>query len=290
MWWLVMAVVGTAVALVPCHPRFRHSAIMSEARAIAVEAYPATPGEDWPSLWSRLSARKLGERLATAVGVPVYIFAVARWDLTADGLLYPLALMLLYTAGVAGAAVGHLVALRRQTTSPALGSLQARVLGSYLRPVDRRLWVAASLTSTAAGVIGVAAVVEGTTTVGWGVAVTGGTALALCLAARPVSAQILQSPARVTTEGGRVWAELLRGLVLRDVHQGFCLFALVGIVISTMPLLDGFSVPGLPGWLRAAALALIVASGCVMAVFGVVSWRVRTLRWTKGHALDGVVS
>jgi hypothetical protein len=279
-----------AVALVLCHPRFRHSAIMSEARAIAAEAYPATPGEDWPSLWSRLSARKLGERLAPAVGIPVYVFAVAHWNLMAGSLLYPLALMLLYAAGVAGAAAGHLLALRRQPTSPALGSLRARVLGSYLRPVDHRLWVAASLTSTAAGVIGVAAVVEGVTTVGWGMAVTGGAALALCLSARPVSAQILQSPARVTTEGGRVWAELLRSLVLRDVHQGFCLFALVGIFIATMPLLDEFSVPGLPGWLRASAGALMVASGCVMAVFGVVSWRVRTLRWTRSHALDEVVS
>jgi hypothetical protein len=281
-WWLGAAVV--AGLLVPLAPALRRRAVMRTAAKVAQAAYPAVPGSDWPSLYARLSARYVGARVGAAVAVAATLVLIA----TTSGLPDPFVVVgfVAVSAGQSfGALVGNLVGARHL---PAVGSpvaaMTPRELRGYLPPREALLarvvpWVSA---------LGVAVELLWWVDARDGAALAAAGVCAMCtvaaLAAGRLAKRTLHKAMPVSTDGGLVWAEVLRAMLLRDAYAGLGAVAATGTGLAAILALSAPAAPdAVPGWVRVASVVLLAAAIGASTVLGWASMEDNHHRWARAH-------
>ena len=191
----------------------------------------------WPSA-------SLGAKVGALTGALVVGLLVVTTDLPEPFVV--MGFVLVSTGQSLGALAGHLIAVRRAVAVARVASLQQRELRQYLLPLEARLsravlviplagvalggawWFTEPGASTAPGVVGVSA-----------------GCLILVLASASLAVRTLQTSTRVTTEGGLLWGELLRAILLRDAYAGLRGLAASGVALCLLVATAGGRCPSM---------------------------------------------
>lgn len=289
MWvWSFFAGAVLVAVAIQLLPNVREGAVMKVAARVGKAAAPAQPGDDWPSLYARLESRDVGNTVGNAAGLLTcgLVFVVAGSRL--GDVVFPLVLLIASSFTTIGALLGHLWKVRSSSGQPRLVSLHRREVSDYLTPRELelvRLCVVVPVLALAFGVVMV--VQDPDVWVGAVLAGCAALALGIGLLVRPLAQWSLTAPSGVVTPGGLVWAEMLRGILLRDVVSG--LWGVVTVASGAVPVF-GWMTKDLPP--AADALGAVVVGLAVVANLGFawVSWRDTNHRWARQHAVGGVPS
>lgn len=281
----VIASLVVAASAVPLLPVLHRRAVMREATKVARAAYPAEPGTDWPALYGRLASRELGASLGcfSAVTAMVILFLTTATP-------EPLAVLGFVVVSVGrsvGALVGHLLAVHRSVAAARVATLRHRDVRHYLLPLEARLSRAAVVIPLAGTTLGAAWWFSGSDASS-AAAVVGASAvcLVLVIASAPLAARTLRTGTRVTTEGGLLWAELLRATLLRDAYAGIRGFAATGTALALFVVV--FAGQGLPRWFIVGAFATMGAAVGLTAALGLVSSADSLHAWARERVLPEV--
>lgn len=285
--WAVFAGMVLVAVGIQLLPASRLSSNMRAAERVARAAAPAQAGEDWPSLYARLDGRHIGRALGSGVGMAAagLAFLVAG-DEFPDGLT-PFAIVLFSSGSTIGALLGHLWKVRSSVATTRLVSLRRRELRDYLTPTELRLVQVSVLVPVLAVALGVMTTVQGGSerSLGYLQIASGLLALVVGLVARPLGRWSLTSATDVSTAGGLVWAEMLRGVLLRDVVSG--LWGVATIASGAVPVFAWAS-GDQPAAVDVLGAVVVVLAMVVNLGFGWVSLRDTNFRWARQHAVDGV--
>jgi hypothetical protein len=256
---------------------------MRTAASVARAAHPAVPGADWPALYARLSARQLGARVGAAVAVgAALVFITVTSDLPDPFMMVG---FLAVSAGQSfGALIGSLVGARRVAVRSPLASLSPRELRRYLTPLEAALSRGVPWVCAAGVVVGVLWWVERGEAAALAAAAVSAACLVTCLAADQLAGRTLRRAMPVSTDGGLVWAEVLRATLLRDAYGGLGSVAAMGTGLAMVLATSAAAVPdATPGWARVLSVGLLVTGMGLSAVLGLVSMSDSQHRWAVAH-------
>ena len=176
-------------------PNVRRGAVRREAEKVARAAYPAQPGEDWPTLWVRLNRRHISGWVGSTVAMAALAAALpAMSDDTVAGGAGFLGFLVVATGRTTGTIVGHLRSLRPRPGEARLVTLHRRELRDYLVPGEAVLLRLAPSVPVATIVFGVAlSSVDAVPQVqSLGLVIGGALGLAVGLLAVPLARRVLK--------------------------------------------------------------------------------------------------
>ncbi|NNM45887.1 hypothetical protein [Knoellia koreensis] len=280
-WWLGAAVL--AGLLLPLAPVLRRRAVMRAATRVARATQPAEPGADWPALYARLSARQLGAQVGGAVaGAAALVLVAAASDLPDPFVMVGFVAV---SAGQSfGALIGNLVGARRVAVASPVASLSPRELRRYLTPLEAFLSRVVPWVCAASVVVGVLWWAERREAAALAAAAVSAACLITCLAADQLAGRTLRGAMPVSTDGGLVWAEVLRATLLRDAYAGLGSVAAMGTGLAMMLAISSTAVPdAIPGWVRIPSVGLVVMGLGLSALLGLVSMSDSQHRWAMEH-------
>ena len=269
-------------------PNVRRGAVMRAGDRLTRAAAPAQPGEDWPTLYARIESRVIGHTLGWGAGMTFAAVVFVLADPRALDAGAPLVVLLATSLSTVGALFGHLWGVRGGRRRPGLASLHRRELQDYLTPSELRLVRLAVVVPLLTVVLGVVTAVHDDPSLG-AIQIGGGVlSLGVGALARPLARWSLTASSSVSTPGGLAWAEVLRGMLLRDVVSG--LWGTATITSGLVPVLawmSGSHKSALGNTLGVLVVALAIA---VNVGFAWVSRRDVNHRWARQHAVRGVSS